>query len=256
MPAKPAAASFANAATEDGGRFSSLKLDLFPGASQILLLASSAVIILIVFFFIGVGVYLKRDKPSSSEFVPPINVLDVKFENQEQIQRFLSKFDQASKEGDLAKRYILLEQNYLEVLAQYQITHDPEIRAVLVQYSSYIEGNYPDKYKNQNLYSVPCYDKSCAPSNTLSETESIANAVANNSALNDLAKRRILQQFEEASFEQDSSGKFSSYLNALSQLTSEYKATNDLGIRGIHVELSEFIISKFPGYGIPVQLKI
>lgn len=179
-------------------------------------------------------------------FVAPINVADVEFSSDLARDRFLKNFQDAGTATDINARYKLLLENFSQLEAIYSANHDPKIRKLLVDYSTYLVNNFPENSKNDNLVlNVPCYDSSCGMTSYPSAIKTIVSDVKA-STLDSGVKQAVLAKLDEAGYSKEPSAQWTAYLNAFNLVKSQYDLKKDADVKKILLSLSDSMKSSYP----------
>lgn len=230
-----------------------------------LVLSLSTLVLFLVVIYLGVS-YLypmltkKKVEATTTVAKPfeyPLEVNAIKYPSEVLQQKFLENMQNAAKETDLVKRYKFVEDGFLLLKTFYTSAPTYDLRVQLDKYKQYMQKNYPEKAEtNRVLYDYPCMDKQCTGGETPAQIKTISGEIAKSTVMNAGVKESISRNFDAASFSKDKSFKLNVYMGVLSMLVMEYKRTNDVGIKTICADLSNYITQSYPKVKIPKELQI
>ena len=195
-------------------------------------------------------------KPQAFEY--PVDASKIKFPSDFIKNKFSMNLDNASKETDLERRYVFLEDDFKLLLNSYAQTQSYDMNVALAKYKEYIQKNYPDKYiQNKPLYDFPCLDKVCGGNIKYpAEINELKKSISENTAINAAVRDGILRNFDAAAISSDKNYQGTVYANTLYSLGGEYRRTNDAAIKDIWQKLYDFVSKNYPDIKIIEDQKI
>lgn len=217
----------------------------------VLVFVSTSVIVLLVSIFLLDFPRFFKKIPKIG-YVPPINVLDVRFQSGFIKDNFLTNFRRAEETDDFNERYELLRDNFSMLRGFYTVSHDPTLRQQAELYAQYMAKNYPDKYEQEKaFYTIPCMDTTCGEPNYPDKINEIKSQIGIDDAFDNRVKESIFKRFEEAALSNDRNSQWTTYVNSLCMIKAEYERTKNDMIKSVYTNLKDFLISTYPEWKLP-----
>jgi len=221
----------------------------FPGAIPtfigprqfIFLLCSVTAFFLISFFFLDINFQYQLQ---FSRKGPNINFNEINYPNEVTKKWVIAKIDSANKEKNDQQSFSQYSQVFDSLVSIYVQDHDPESRDKIKIFSQFLASEFPSLYKAEN-FEIPCLDSSCAIPNNPAEILEIMDELGKITSIDQQVAMSVKNKFEAAALSQDANYQFDNYLNALQEISGEYRRVKDSQIAKVANMLKEFIKANY-----------